>query len=65
MLITMRHNRTMVRHYYTKCILITKAIKTRFVLLTLLTFYVPLCIELYTDVTCQLKKAGLKHVKCS
>ena len=50
----MRHNQR-EKHYCTKCILITKAIKTRFVLLTWLTFYVPLCIELYTDITCQLK----------
>ena len=28
--------------YCTKCIVITKAIKTRFVLLTWLTFYIPL-----------------------
>ena len=56
MLITMRHNQTKVKHYCTKCILITKAIKTRFVLLTWLTFYIPLYIELYTDITCQLKK---------
>ena len=58
MLITMRHNQTKVKHYYTKFILITKANKTRFVLSTWLTFYIPLCIELYTDITCQLKKVG-------
>ena len=33
MLITIRHNQTKVKHYWTKCILITKATKTHFVLL--------------------------------